>query len=170
MTFLIYALVLIAAAIVESTVGYRLEFTGGRLNLVLMLVVAWGLQRSVHDGLQAGLLGGLALDLVSGTPFGLQTTLLGLIGGAMALGETTMGRAGFGPLFGKAILATVIYHILMVLILALPVFGWALPGIMQMVNLLVPTIFMNCIWMLIAAPLARRVDRAFSGWRRLEIG
>jgi rod shape-determining protein MreD len=170
MTFLIYALVLIVAALVESTVGYRLDVTGGRPNLVLMLVVAWGLQRGLHAGLQAGLLGGLALDLVSGTPFGLQTTLIGLIGGAMALGETTMGRGGLGPLFGKAILATVAYHGIMVLVLALPVFGWALPGAMRLVNLLVPTIFMNCIWMLIAATLAHRIDRAFSGWRRLEIG
>ena len=170
MAFLIYAFALILAAIVESTVGYRLDVTGGRLNLVLMLAVAWGLQRGLHQGLQAGLVGGLALDLVSGTPFGLQTTLIALIGGGAALGEMTLGRGGLGPLLGAAILATVAYHGIMVLVLALPVFGWALPGAMRMVNMLVPTIFMNCVAMLFAARLARRIDRAFSRWRRLEIG
>jgi rod shape-determining protein MreD len=170
MTFLIYALALLLAALTESAVGYRLDVTGGRLNLVLMLVVAWGLQRGFQEGLLAGLVGGFALDLVSGSPFGLQTALIGVIGGAAALGEATMARGGLGALFGSAILATVAYHGIMVLVLALPVFGWELPGMMRLVNMLVPTIFMNCLLMPFAARLARRVDRAFSSWRRLEIG
>src|SRR5947208_15396004 len=128
MTFLIYAVALLVAALAESAVGYRLDVTGGRLNLVLMLVVAWGLQRGLHEGLLAGLVGGFALDLGSGSPFGLQTGLLAQIGGASALGEATMARGGLGALFGSAILATVAYHGIMVLVLALPVFGWELPG------------------------------------------
>jgi len=170
MAFLIYALIVLLAAVVESTAGYRLDVTGGRLNLTLMLVVVWGLERGLHEGLLIGLLGGLALDLVSGTPFGLQTTLLSLIGGASAIGESTVARGGLGLLFGTAILATVAYHSIMVLVLALPVFGWALPGAMRMVNMLVPTILMNCLLVPFAARLARRIDRAFSGWRRLEVG
>jgi len=170
MTFLIYALCLLLAAMIESTVGYRLDVTGGRLNLVLMLVVAWGLQRGAQEGLLAGLVGGFGLDLVSGTPFGLQTALLGLLGGALALGGASMARGGLGALFGTAILATVAYHGSMVLVLALPMFGWELPGAMRLVNMLVPTIFMNCLLMPFAARLARGVDGAFSSWRRLEIG
>jgi rod shape-determining protein MreD len=170
MTFLIYAVVLLLAALTESAVGYRLDVTGGRLNLVLMLVVAWGLRRGMHQGLLAGLVGGFALDLVSGTPFGLQTALVGILGGASALGEATMGRGGLGALFGTAILATVAYHVILVLVLALPVFGWQLPGAMRMVNMLVPTLLMNCVFLLVAARIARRVDRAFSSWRRLEVG
>src|SRR5436305_6471640 len=109
MTFLIYALALLLAALTESAVGYRLDVTGGRLNLVLMLVVAWGLQRGVQEGLLAGFVGGFALDLVSGTPFGLQTALIGVLGGALALGGATLARGGLGALFGAAILATVAY-------------------------------------------------------------
>src|SRR3954451_16666898 len=145
MAFLIYAAVLLLAAMVESTVGYRLDAVGGRLNLVLALVVVWGLERGVQAGLLAGLVGGLALDMVSGTPFGLQTLLMVAIGGVSAIGEATMARGGLGILFGTAILATVAYHGIMAL--ALRAFGWDWPGAMRMVNILVPTIFLNCVFM-----------------------
>jgi rod shape-determining protein MreD len=164
---LIYAGVLLLAAMVESTIGYRLDVTGGRLNLVLALVVAWGLERSFQAGVLAGLVGGLALDLVSGTPFGLHTLLLGWIGGAAALGEATMARGGLGMLFGTAVLATVAYHVITVLVLR--VFGWDWPGGMRLVNILVPTIFLNAIFMPFAAVFARRIERSFTGWGRLEL-
>jgi|SoiMethySBSTD1v2_1073268.scaffolds.fasta_scaffold1378075_2 rod shape-determining protein MreD len=167
MAFVIYALVILLAAMVESTLGYRLDVIGARVNLVLVLVVAWAFERGVQAGLLAGLVGGLALDLVSGTPFGLQTLLLGLIGGVAALGEGTLARGGLGLLFGTAILATVAYHGIMVL--ALRVFGWDWPGAMRMVNILVPTIFLNCALMPFAVAFARRIERSFSGWRRMEL-
>ena len=167
MAFLIYALALLLAALAEATVGYRLDVTGGRLNLVLALVVIWGIERGVQAGLLAGLVGGLALDLVSGTPFGLQTLVLGAIGGASALGESRMARAGLGRLFGTAILATVAYHGLIVL--ALRAFGWDWPGAMQVVNVLVPTIVLNCLLMPFVAAFARRIEQSFSGWRRLQL-
>ena len=81
MALLIYGAVLVLAALAESTVGYRLDaLGGGRINLVLVLVAVWSLVRGAQDGLLAGLVGGLALDLMCGTPFGLHTVLLGLIG------------------------------------------------------------------------------------------
>src|SRR3954468_20732660 len=108
MALLIYAAVLVLAALVESTVGYRLDaLGGGRINLVLMLVAAWSLVRGARDGLLAGLIGGLALDLMSGTPFGLQTVLLGLIGWGTAVGGGTLQRGGLALLFGTAVLTTV---------------------------------------------------------------
>lgn len=168
MAFLIYAVVLLLAALAESTLGYRLDVIGARLNLVLALVVVWGIERGVPAGVLAGLVGGLFLDMVSGTPFGLQTLLLGSIGGVTALGEATVARGGLGLLFGSAILATVAYHGIMVL--ALRAFGWDWPGGMRLVNILVPTIFLNALLMPFAAAFARRIERSFSGWRRMELG
>src|SRR3954447_22301944 len=96
-----YGAVLVLAALAESTVGYRMDAVGGgRVNLVLMLVAAWSLVRGTQDGLLAGLLGGLALDLMSGTPFGLQTVSLGLIGWGTAAGGGTLSRGGLALLFG----------------------------------------------------------------------
>lgn len=167
MALLIYAVVLILAAIAESTVGYKIDVAGGRVNPVLVLVVVWSLVRGAQDGLLGGLVGGLALDLVSGTPFGLHTILLGLIGGLTAVGGGSLARGGLALLFGTAVLTTVAYH--GVLVLVLRVFGWEFPGTMRFVNILVPTILLNMALMPFAAALARRLDRALSGWRRLEL-
>ena len=165
---LIYAAILVLAALAESTVGYRLDaLGGGRINLVLVLVAAWSLVRGTQDGLLAGLVGGLALDLMSGTPFGLHTILLGLIGAGTAIGGGTLERGGLALLFGTAVLTTVAYHGMMVLVLR--VLGWDFPELMRFVNVLVPTIFLNALLMPFAAAIARRVDRAFTSWRRLEL-
>lgn len=165
---LIFGAVLVLAALAESTVGYRLDaLGGGRINLVLVLVAVWSLVRGTQDGLVAGLLGGLALDLVSGTPFGLHTVLLGLIGWGTATGGGTLERGGLALLFGTAVLTTVAYH--GVLVLVLRVLGWDFPGLMRFVNILVPTIFLNALAMPFAAAFARRLDRALSSWRRLEL-
>src|SRR3954469_21579089 len=97
MALLIYGTVLILAALAESTLGYRLDAVGGgRLNLVLVLVAVWSLVR----GAVAGLVGGLALDVMSGTPFGLHTLLLGLIGAGTAMAGGSLTRGGLALLFG----------------------------------------------------------------------
>ena len=167
--FLLYGAVLVLAALAEATVGYRMDvFGGGRVNLVLTLVAVWSLVRGVQDGLLAGLVGGLALDLMSGTPFGLNTVLLGLIGWGTAAAGGTLERGGLALLFGTAVLTTVAYHGVTVLVLR--VLGWDFPGLMRFVNVLVPTIFLNALLMPFAAAFARRVDRALSSWRRLELG
>jgi len=167
MALLIFGPVLLLAALAESTLGYRLDaLGGGRVNLVLVLVAAWSLVRGAQAGMMAGLVGGLGLDLTSGTPFGLQTILLGLIGGATAMTGGTLSRGGLALLFGTAVLTTVAYHGVTVLVLRL--LGWDFPGLMHFVNVVVPTIFFNALTMLFAAGFARRLDRALSSWRRLE--
>lgn len=168
MALLIFGPVLLLAALAESTLGYRLDaLGGGRVNLVLVLVAAWSLVRGAQAGMMAGLVGGLGLDLMSGTPFGLQTMLLGLIGGATAMTGGTLSRGGLALLFGTAVLTTVAYHGVTVLVLRL--LGWDFPGLMHFVNVVVPTIFFNALAMLFAAGFARRLDRALSSWRRLEL-
>jgi rod shape-determining protein MreD len=168
MALLIYGAVLVLAALAESTVGYRMDaLGGGRINLVLVLVAAWSLVGGTQDGLLAGLVGGMALDLISGTPFGLHTVLLGLIGWGTAVGGGTLERGGLALLFGTAVLTTVAYHGVMVLVLR--ILGWDLPGLIRFVNVLVPTIVLNALLMPFAAAFARRLNRALSSWRRLEL-
>jgi rod shape-determining protein MreD len=168
MALLIYGSVLVLAALAEATLGYRLDaLGGGRLNLVLVLVAVWALVRGAQAGLLAGLVGGLALDLMSGTPFGLNTILLGLIGMATAAFGGSLSRGGLALQFGTAVLTTATYHGVTVLVLR--VLGWDFPGLMHFVNVLVPTIALNTLAMPFAASFARRLDRALSSWRRLEL-
>ena len=167
MRFLAFAALLLLAALAEATVGHRLELGGGRANLVLLLVVAWALLRGKEEGLLAGLVGGVALDLVSGTPFGLHAALLALVGVAAGLGAETLAHGGPATLFGLAVLASVAYHPAEAL--AVRLLGWSLPGPARLLGIITPTVLINAVLMPLVFVLARRLERALSGWRQLEL-
>jgi rod shape-determining protein MreD len=164
--FLVYVGVLALGALVEATIGHRLELGGGRPNVVLLLVVTWGLLRGIEEGALAGLLGGLALDLVSGTPFGLHTAILGLLGALGALGGGTHHPGTLG-LLSRAVLTTVTYHGAAVLVLQ--GLGWEMPSFSRLISTLVPTVLINAALSPIVFSLAQRLFRALSGWRQLEV-
>ncbi len=159
--------VLVLAALAEGTFGYRIDLGGGRPNLVMLIVVAWSLLRGIQEGVLAGVVGGLALDVVSGTPFGLHTGVLALIGGVTALGEATLYRGSLAFFFGTAVLVTVTYH--GALVLVLQALGWEMPTFARLVRIVVPTVLINALLMPLVFTLATRLYRALSGWRQLEL-
>lgn len=92
---------------------------GVAIDLVLLLVVAWGIIRGVHEGLLWGLIGGLALDVMSAVPFGTTTAALGIVGmiSGLRLWQSLRGSL-LWPLF-VAVVVTAIYNGLMMALLAL---------------------------------------------------
>ena len=162
-----YVGLVVLAALAEATVGHRLEVGAGRANLVLLMVATWSLIRGVEEGALAGLAGGVALDLVSGTPFGLYTGILTLIGAVTALSEATLYRGSLALFFGMAVLTTVCFHGVQVLVLQ--ALGREAPPFTYLVRVLVPTVLINAILMPIIFSLAQRLFRALSGWRQLEL-
>jgi rod shape-determining protein MreD len=165
--FLVYAGLLALGGLAEATLGHRLELGDGRANLVLLMVVAWSLLRGIEEGALAGLVGGLGLDLVGATPFGLYTALLTVIGAVAAQGEATLYRGSLPLFFGMAVLVTVSYHGAAMLILQ--AVGWDTPSFAYLVRILVPTVLVNAVLMPIIFALAQRLLRALSGWRQLEL-
>jgi rod shape-determining protein MreD len=167
MPFAAYSAVLVLAALAEGTLGSRVDLGGGRLNLVMLMVVAWSLLRGMQEGALAGAVGGLALDVVSGTPFGLHTAVLTVIGTVTALGEATLYRGSLAFFFGTAVLVTVTYH--GALVLVLQALGWEMPTFTRLVYIVVPTVVFNAMLMPFVFALAQRLYRALSGWRQLEL-
>lgn len=89
------------------------------IDLVLLLVVAWGIIKGIEEGLLWGLIGGLALDAVTAAPFGLNTLLLGGIGLLSGLGVSAAVRTvAFGPAL-MAALATLVYYGVSMAVLAI---------------------------------------------------
>ncbi len=167
MRFLAFTALLTLAALAEATVGHRLALGGGRANLVLLLVAAWALLRGKEEGLLAGLVGGVALDMVSGAPFGLHAVLLAIVGMTTGLGAETLAHGGPTTLFGIAVLATVTYHAAEAL--ALRLLGWSIPGPTQLLAIVTPTVLINAVLMPFVFLVARRLERSLSGWRQLEL-
>lgn len=165
--FLVFAALLLFAALAEAIMGYRLGLAGGRANLVVLLVAAWALLRGMEEGMLAGLVGGLAMDLVGGAPFGLRAGLVTLVGGAAGLGAGSLAHGGVTALIGVAVLVTVAYHA--VEALALGAFGWSILGPTRLIGVVTPTVLLNAALMPFVFVFARRLERALSGWRQLEL-
>lgn len=100
---------MVSLALIQSSVLFRFSLGGARLNLVLLSVVSWSLLRGAREGIVWGFLGGLALDFLSGAPFGSCAFALTLVGYLPSLGRLTLYRTS--PLLPSAVaLAANIIH------------------------------------------------------------
>src|SRR5512143_234247 len=82
-------------AVVQSSVLTRVDPSTLHPNLMLLAVIAWALQRGSREGLTWGFVGGLALDVVSGVPLGLNALILTAAGYLAGLGEARIFRTNF---------------------------------------------------------------------------
>lgn len=148
---------LILVAVIQTTLLPMLMPGPVRPDLMLMLVVGWGV---VHGNGQAtlwGFGGGILLDLLSGTPFGLHALTLGAIGFLADALQTTFFRSNiFIPL------ATIFVATLLVYIgsaAAMQTLGYTIPWAIYIFNIVLPTAILNTALMPLVYWALRRLDR-----------
>jgi rod shape-determining protein MreD len=76
---LIAAVVLVGIALAQATFSSYMKVNGLHPDLVLILVISWTILRSFEEGLTWALIGGMALDFISGTPFGVSSLAMVLV-------------------------------------------------------------------------------------------
>lgn len=159
-------LLLTSAALLQSSLLPHLSRGGLKPDLVVMLVISWGLLRGVQEGLLWAFIGGLALDLLSATPLGLSALILTLLTLLTSLGQKSIYRTSI--LFPLAVifLATFGYNLALLL-------GWQLLGRPALwgetfLEVLLPTGLLNTLVMLPLYPLLpwlhRRTGPERVGW------
>lgn len=159
-------LLLLAIAIAQSTVGQLLSVLGVVPNAVLVAVVCSGLLGGDRVGTLWGLLGGLALGLLSSAPLGVHALVLALIGYLAG----AVRRSPFQSLFVVPLLAsaaaTVLYLAGVGVLLRLS--GWPLAIEPELVYIVAWAVLMNGALMLIcywwAAHLVETRGRFVSGF------
>ncbi len=120
-------------------------FSGGIPDLVLVLVVSWGLVRGSEEGMVWGMLGGLSVGLLSGGPLGAHALMMTLIGFFAGMGQRSPFRSRLLiPLLSIA-LATITYDGGMSLILHIS--GWPLAINPTVVRVVAPAIIANAVLM-----------------------
>lgn len=158
MAFLIAIPILIVLLIVQTAVVSHITLLQGSADLVLVALVAWGLQKRVQTALFWGLMGGLLVGYVSALPFGvIHVAYLLAVGLAMILRR----RVWELPILAMLIatfFGTLIVHL--VQILGLRVLGTALP-FWQALNLItLPSVLLN---LLLAIPFYAMFND-LAGW------
>lgn len=139
----------------------------GRPDTVLVVVLAWSMLRGSGEGALVGFLGGVLLDSVSYTPFGINSALLGLLGYFTGLPEVNVYRGNLPYFLGTAAVATVAYHTLYFLLLQ--ALGTSLPPIVQTYATALPAALLNALLLAPTFVLCRRLLRALAGWTQLRL-
>lgn len=143
MTYWLLILSLALVAIVQATLVPLIAIGGFKLDLALMLVVAWGLLSAPGAAAVWGFIAGIFLDLVSGLPFGTQTFALTSIGLLMGPAQTTISRSNVVLPPAAMLVATLIYNILILGILSL--LNWPIPWSDYLLRVTLPTAILNTI-------------------------
>jgi rod shape-determining protein MreD len=167
MRFVIAAGLLAAAALLQSVEGPSLPIVRGRPDLVLVVVLAWSMVRGSGEGALVGFLGGVLLDSVAYTPFGINSALLGLVGYFIGLPEVSVYRGNLPYFLGTAALATLAYHTLYFLLLQ--ALGIALPPIVETYATAAPAAVLNALLLAPTFVICRRLLRALGGWTQLRL-
>ena len=167
MRFVVAAGLLLAAALLQSVVGTALPIINGRPDFALVVVLAWAMLRGSTEGAIVGFLGGLLLDSVEYTPFGIHTALLGLAGYLTGLPEVNVYRGNLPYFLGTAAVATLIYHTLLFLLLQAR--GLGMPPLIQTYQAAIPAAILNPLLLAPTFMLCRRLLRVLTGWTQLRL-
>ena len=145
------------AAIIQSTVLPHLAVAGVKVDLVLLLVVAWSIRRGVEEGIVWAIVGGIAVDLLTVGPFG--ATVLGYGFAAVLAGS-------FGPSLRQVsvllpLILTPLTSIITTLTMALVMaaIGWPMPWPATVALVVLPAAALDSLAMLVVYPLVSLADR-----------
>jgi len=105
----------VVLATVESAVGSRVGVPELHLDVIPVIVAAWGSLRGFEEGMLLGAVAGIVLDVVSGAPFGLHTSVLVLLGAVTSTVDGPTVRANIGFIISMGVLVTVGYHVTLML-------------------------------------------------------
>jgi rod shape-determining protein MreD len=143
-------------AIVQSTFLARLDPSGVHPDLTLLTVISWSFLRGSREGVGWGFVGGLALDLLSGAPLGLNAILMTVAGYLAGLGEARVFRSNIIlPIF---IISSVSLGYFAVQFVAMQFLGRSLPLLETFLFVALPTVALN----LLASPFVFHLLRWLS--------
>lgn len=128
-----------------------------RPDLMLMVVVGWGV---VHGSGQAalwGLVGGFLLDLFSGAPFGLHSLSLGAVGWLADTLQTNFFRSNILIPLATILVASLLYHFAQAAVMQ--TLNYTINWASYSFNVVLPTAILNTALMPLVYWILRRLDR-----------
>ena len=157
---------LVLTAMLQSTVMPRVMVLGVHPDLMLLVVVSWSLLRGAQEGMLWALLGGIAVDLFSGAPFGVYTLSLLVVSFLSSLAQRNVFRLDLLiPVFVIP-LATLVQNVIaLALLWAL---RWPVDWGAGFTHVIFPAVLVNTVGMplvyLALRALDRRVGREAIAW------
>ncbi len=143
-------------AIFQATAAPQIRIGGGSLNLLLLCVMSWEQIDARGEGYGWAFIGGIALDLISGGPFGVS--ILGLLAATFIANRLSSGLFRdrlFLPLV-TAVAGTFAYNGIYLLLLR--IFGVPINLMDAIVQVILPSAVLNTL----ASPIVARLMLALN--------
>lgn len=137
---------LLAVALLQSTVMPYLKVFGVMPNLMLLAVVAWTLLRGPGEGIVWGFLGGIFVDLLSRAPLGLSALALVFVSYLSSFAEQTLYRNHPALPLIVVLIVTPIYDIAVLVLLRLT--GQAVDWLVSLLYFTLPATVIHVVLML----------------------
>lgn len=150
----------------QSTVIPHLAIGWVKPDLMLLVVISWSILRGTREGIVWGLVGGIALDLLSGAPFGVFALAMALVSLLTGLGEINVFRTNVALPLATISLATIAYNLVSLFLLQAS--GWPIDWGDSLLRIILPTTILNALLMPLVYRslrwLHRRTGREEMSW------
>ena len=147
------------AAIVQSVVLAHASVVGVKVDLVMLLVVAWSIRRGIAEGIFWAIVGGIAIDLLSTEPFGAAGLSLGVA--AVLAGSIGPSLRRSSALLPLAITPVVSIVTTLVNAAILALVGWPIFWPLTVALVVLPAAVLNSLAMLAVYPLVASIEARF---------
>lgn len=144
-------------AILQVTVMPHLTVAHVQPDLILAVTVCWALFRGPTEGAVLGFLGGIALDLFSGAPFGMHTFVMTGVGAVAGFAAALIPREQWALLPGTVLACTVFQQAACVWLLQAR--GWPLEWSQVLVSTVIPAALLNLLLSVLLYPPVGAVHR-----------
>jgi len=134
---------LVIGAVLQATIVPHLTIGGVFADLPLLIVVSWSLLRGAREGVVWGFIAGLAVDLLSGAPFGAATLSLIAVGFLSRVGEGTVFGTRVVLLLVTTFLATIVYDLVFLLIVQIS--GQTVAWLGSLLRVILPSAALNAV-------------------------
>ena len=135
--------ILSIATILQSAVFSRITLLHGTADIVLLIVVAWTLQKNVKTGWQWSLIGGILIDFTSGLPFGVYTASYLLVTGLTLALRARIWRFEILVQLFATFVGTILIHAFSILVIVIQ--GTSLPIQSVLQTIVLPSLILNLV-------------------------
>jgi rod shape-determining protein MreD len=146
---------LLVVAVLQASIVPTMAVGGVFADLPLVLVVSWSLLRGVQQGMLWAFIAGIAVDLLSGAPFGAATFSLMAAAGLSGLARRSAVRAHLALLLVTSLLMTIIYGLVFLAILQ--VSGRSVDWLGSLYRVVLPSAIPNVVLMPLFFVVMRRL-------------
>lgn len=144
--------------ILQTAVASDITMLQGTVDLILLAIIAWALQKRVQTAWQWGVVGGLMVSFVSGLPYLIPLiSYLAAVGLALVLRQRVW-QVPILAMFLTTFIGTIFMHALSILGLRLT--GASIPLLLALETVTIPSIFMN---LLVSIPIFALLGE-LAGW------